>query len=180
MPSTKLTDDQAEGMLRQLTEHFKQPVMPISKYCDAFRTWEKAIYARADRLKYDLYPGMSQVSGPEAEADWEKYKNEMADPSTVEIPRRWEIHNLKGFISAVTQVQSVSTMIRKSSLLARLLYGGEKLRPTMCPEHKGTWSGLEFPAMPGFDARTCEHGCNLIGWIPESVTPAPTPTDLGK
>lgn len=163
---TKLTEEQAEDMLRQLTEHFKQPVMPVSKYCDAFRTWEKAIYDRTDRLKLELYPGLAQMLGSESEADWAKYKSEMADPSQVEDSRRWRIHNLKGCIGDVSIVQSVSLMIRKSALLARLLYKGEKLRPTLCPEHQGKWSGLEFPATPGFPARICEHGCNLTGWIP--------------
>ncbi len=49
--------------------------------------------------------------------------------------------------------------IRKSSLLWRLLYGGQKLRKTPCPEHKGRWSGIPFEKL--------ECGCDLIGWLPE-------------
>lgn len=47
--------------------------------------------------------------------------------------------------------------ISKSNLLARLLYGGEKLRTLPCPLHKGKWSGI-------FE---CEYGCDQTGWIPE-------------
>lgn len=56
--------------------------------------------------------------------------------------------------------------IKKSNLLARLIYGGEKLRTKECPEHKGHWSGLSFPG------QECPHGCdrtngNYTGWLPE-------------
>ena len=47
--------------------------------------------------------------------------------------------------------------IRKSNLLARLLYGGESLRSRECPQHKGRWSGIGV----------CEHGCGETGWIPD-------------
>lgn len=58
------------------------------------------------------------------------------------------------------------TDITKSNLLARLLYGGEKLRKRQCPEHKGHWSGMEF-----YESR-CKHGCGLTGWLPEDDDPA--------
>lgn len=35
----KLTEEQAQEMLVKLTKHYNQPVLPISKYCNAFRTW---------------------------------------------------------------------------------------------------------------------------------------------
>lgn len=58
-------------------------------------------------------------------------------------------------------VNHVFLQIRKSSLLARLLYGGEKLRSKMCPVHQGKWSGLEH------SGNECHHGCGLTGWIAE-------------
>lgn len=63
------------------------------------------------------------------------------------------------------QVESVIMAIKKSSLLARTLYGGEKVRTTICPEHKGVWSGIQAPKDWG--GPFCEHGCQLTGWIPE-------------
>lgn len=52
------------------------------------------------------------------------------------------------------------TDVKKSSLLARLLYGGEKLRTRECPVHNGKWSGLG----------DCELGCDCTGWIPDPKT----------
>jgi hypothetical protein len=140
--------------------------MPISKYCEAFRTWEKCIYERVDQAKLELYPGLAkEYSDPEARADFAKYKVEMDDVSKADDFRRPQIYALQGYTTAAHLVSGVSLMVRKSNLLARLLYAGEKLRPTKCPEHKGIWSGIETPASPGYDARVCKHGCHLTGWV---------------
>ena len=47
--------------------------------------------------------------------------------------------------------------IRKSNLLARLLYAGEKVCTQKCPDHKGSWVGQG----------DCHYGCDLTGWLPE-------------
>lgn len=38
-----LTEEQAQEMLKQLEEHYKQPVMPLSNFCDAIKTWFRCI-----------------------------------------------------------------------------------------------------------------------------------------
>lgn len=43
MDDEKLTDEQAEAMLKRLTRHYHQPVMPINRYCDALREWAACI-----------------------------------------------------------------------------------------------------------------------------------------
>jgi hypothetical protein len=60
---------------------------------------------------------------------------------------------------ALAAIASLTLPIRKSSYLARRIYGGERHRIAPCPEHKGEWMGLELP-----DNR-CPHGCHLTGWI---------------
>lgn len=50
--------------------------------------------------------------------------------------------------------------IRKSNLLARLLYSNEKFRTKMCPEHKGS---LHL----GFYDKPCPYNCDYTGWIRE-------------
>lgn len=45
----KLTDEEVQTMLAQLKEHFRQPVMPVSAYCDAFRKWRDAVSAASKR-----------------------------------------------------------------------------------------------------------------------------------
>jgi hypothetical protein len=56
--------------------------------------------------------------------------------------------------------------IAKSNLLARLIYGGEKLRERMCPIHKGQWSGCSYHESDF--ACGCGAGANITGWLAES------------
>lgn len=58
-------------------------------------------------------------------------------------------------------IGAVRFALSKSALAARLVYGGERLRTRECPEHKGRWSGVEFPE------KRCPHGCQYTGWLPE-------------
>lgn len=58
------------------------------------------------------------------------------------------------------------TDLRKSALLGRLIYGGEKLREVKCPQHDGRWSGLEFGPHGNSPGNVCPHGCGLTGWLP--------------
>lgn len=59
----------------------------------------------------------------------------------------------------IPHFEDIKLHIYKSDLLARLVYGGEKLRTKPCPEHKGKWSGLHL--------EPCPHGCGYTGWLPE-------------
>lgn len=38
-----MTDLEAEALLKQLSDHFEEPVMPVSAYCKALGTWFKVI-----------------------------------------------------------------------------------------------------------------------------------------
>lgn len=64
--------------------------------------------------------------------------------------------------------------IRKSNLLARMIYGGEPLRTRECPVHKGRWTGITentvvpAPESPiGFKSIDAKCGCGGTGWLPE-------------
>jgi hypothetical protein len=46
-----MTGEQAETMLKMLSEHFKEPVMPVGRYCAALRIYAGAIDDRARRTK---------------------------------------------------------------------------------------------------------------------------------
>ena len=98
-----------ESMLTRLRRHYGEPVMPVSQYCQAFKTW--------------LEVGANQ---------WGRVLDE-------------------------DKISGLMTAILKSNLLARLIYGGEKLRTQACPLHSGTWVGIG----------ECPHGCDKTGWIPE-------------
>ena len=40
-----MTDTEAEAMLVQLTKHYRQPVLPLSRVCEALKSWAKCIRA---------------------------------------------------------------------------------------------------------------------------------------
>lgn len=42
-----MTEREAKEMLEKLTKHYKQPVMPISKYCEAISTWMTVMQNKA-------------------------------------------------------------------------------------------------------------------------------------
>jgi hypothetical protein len=115
-----MSDTEAAAMLEELQKYFKEPVMPVSRYCDALQTWGQAI---VDRDGYEA-----------------------------ELP---------------AAINGVFLAIRKSNLLARLIYGGEELRTRKCPEHEGRWSGIGI----------CRHGCGETGWLPNGFPENADPCD---
>lgn len=70
----------------------------------------------------------------------------------------------------VVSMSSIRTSIKKSNLLARLIYNGEKLRTKECPEHKGEWNGHAM--LTG-----CAHHCDGTGWLREPGENAPGGVD---
>ncbi len=120
-----LTDQEAKEMMEKLKLHFGEPVMPVSNYCDALRTWARCIVEANKR-------------GPE-------YPNQAIQGSAY--------HGVLWMI-----IQDAE----KSGLLARLIYGGEKKRERVCPEHGGHMN--TFIWVGGAE---CAHGCQGSGWLPE-------------
>lgn len=118
-----MTEEQAQGLLEELALHYKQPVLPMGRFCVAISTWFRCI-ERLNRKEQEVNPG----------------------------EKPWRSRGARYF----DQLRNIERDIRKSNLLARLLYSGEKLRTRECPEHKGEWFGLK-----------CDHGCGGTGWLPE-------------
>ena len=83
--------------------------------------------------------------------------------------RASQVALLRTYEEEASRIDGVFRSIRKSSLLARTLYGGEAVRKVPCPEHKGRWSGCELS-----EESRCPHGCQLTGWLPESKAPQPS------
>lgn len=63
----------------------------------------------------------------------------------------------------------VNSILNKSNLASRLVYGGEEVRTVPCPKHKGQWQGCVFPVSKS-DSVWCEclYGCNVTGWLPNT------------
>jgi hypothetical protein len=115
-----LTEEQAQQMLKDLAEHYGEPVKPVGEYCKAISAWMKCIVE----------------------------------------------NNAKEYAGVLHRIE---IDIRKSALLCRLIYCGEKLRTEPCPIHKGhlnmaEWIG--FPSEP-----QCEHLCGGTGWLPQPGDP---------
>lgn len=174
----KLTAEEAEAMLAQLTAHFHEPVMPITRYCDGLRKWASCMNRRVQDMRKKLFPGTLEPHGTDAyTTDWAGYNAALKGPHPRELvptpgrreytPRDYELDLLLGYVADDEHVSRVNLLISKSSLLDRLLYGRETFRTEKCPIHKGKWSGIEFT--PSEDGRikgnVCPHQCHLTGWI---------------
>ena len=155
-----MTDAEAEAMLAQLSAHYRVPVMPIERYCAGLRTWQQALHDRVRRAQDKLWPNL-HVSSYEAYEDVRKEREASKAKAFGERNERDRaIGTLEAFEEDAKAVDRVFLMISKSCLLDRMLYGGELLRATMCPDHHGRWQGIDWHG----DA--CKHGCGLTGWIP--------------
>jgi len=150
----KLTEEGVRILTERLRAHFQQPVMPISQYCDALKTWEHCMWERMVHLSKELYPSGNPAALDE-ELDRLKERQILREEPT---ERDFKLQKLKHYQEVSEQINYVFLQIRKSALLDRLLYVGEKLRTKRCPKHDGVWSGL---------FGTCEHNCELTGWIRE-------------
>ena len=80
-------------------------------------------------------------------------------------------------VAAFLHLRTVRIAIHKSNLLYRMIYRGEKLRPTKCPVHQGVQStqllclGSEHHIVNGvIRERGNECGCDGTGWL-AGVTP---------
>lgn len=111
---------QAEELLRALAEFYREPVMPISRYCTALETWANCI-----KMNNGMYPAA-------------------LIPEGFAMPKHGDGHGA----SYVAVLPGMLTDLRKSNLLYRLLYRGQPLRKRPCPQHRGHWSGWSIEPCP--------------------------------
>jgi hypothetical protein len=116
-----MTDAEASEMLARLTEHFREPVLPLSKVCsavgDTFRCWQEEVARN---------------------------------------PHSW-------MKERAPHLQQILTDIRKSALMGRLVYDGQKVRTKMCPIHHGK---QDMHIHLGVEPQ-CFHECDGTGWLRE-------------
>lgn len=79
-----------------------------------------------------------------------------------DVLRRWsEVAKdylvASGYLHSVNEVEALFLATHKSSLLGRMIYGGEAVRTEPCPECKGVWRGC-FLKCP----------CGGCGWLPKA------------
>jgi hypothetical protein len=172
----KIPDDDAEAQLKRLARHFGEPVMPIRRYCDGLRAWHMALQDRARRKREELYPGIDgdyyndptlREAAEKAWADYQADKELRSGPYKAyrdagkePDERCHALDALRRYEAEANSVEHVFLSISKSNLLARVLYGGEKVRTVQCPEHKGKWNGQAM-------LMGCPHKCDGTGWLRE-------------
>jgi hypothetical protein len=135
----KLEETEVQAMLKQLSEHFNEPVMPLTKFCSTLTKWARII----EEVNHE---------------HWEDLKKRMPDAT----PDLLTHHGNEYYL----HIGGILTDIYKSDLLGRMFYGGEEPRTEKCPEHKGHWSGIEYISDGNHPSNECPHGCQLTGWLP--------------
>jgi hypothetical protein len=166
-PKKKLDDAEVKSMLEQLKEHFGEPVLPVGRYCESFRTWEKRMEERVDRARKELFGDDYKAFNQTMHGlNRHKYVKDITDQGGKLTKRDEDIVHLRHLMDQAEAVCAVSLLISKSSLLNRLIYCGETLRTEMCPRHKGVWSGLEHYG------NICPYKCHLTGWVMSPVQEA--------
>lgn len=176
MADAVIPEDDAEALLRRLSRHFGEPVKPIGRYCKGLQDWECALRGRAERARAKLFPGIDgdyhrdptlKEAAEKAWADYQDAKRKFGNPHKAyhdagmkPDERMYALDELWRCEDMVREVEHVFLSIRKSNLLARVLYDGEKVRTTQCPEHKGKWNGQAM-------LMGCPHKCGGTGWLRE-------------
>jgi hypothetical protein len=145
-----------------------EPLMRVSVYCDALRTWQSALGERAERQLVMLYPDIRSEDRAKVDAAsklYHKEKDNGTGHQRVSDSGDAELDKLRAYEWACERVGWVFTQIAKSCLLWRLIYEGQELRRVPCPVHEGHWSGCAWPERPE-DACACMDGSNVTGWLP--------------
>lgn len=115
---TPLTDVQAEKLLKRLSKHYNEPVMPMKHYCAAIDSWMRAI---EQGCREEL-----------------KKNKEAGQPDALLFSQGCDYYD---------RLSKIRRDMNKSGLLYRLLFRGEKIRIVKCPTHNGkmdtpVWCGL--------------------------------------
>lgn len=57
-----MTDEQAVEMLKELQGHFKEPVLPMSRFCDGMKSWFECIVQNNTNQELIVDPGIPSTS----------------------------------------------------------------------------------------------------------------------
>ena len=100
MPPTeeKLTDEQAEAMLKMLAKHFHQPVLPLDRYCAALNSWGRVIGQRANTLRERLFPNLYDYG--EKDETGQRQRTATAKEQQAESDRVEGIEKVRGFLTS--------------------------------------------------------------------------------
>jgi hypothetical protein len=194
----KLTDEQAEAMLKQLSRHYREPVMPMTRYCSQLQTWGHCIEDRARHLQKELFPNLNDYDQsdpkhwkptPEAAAQGAEYQTAKArDALQSLIPLGLSVlsNEAKAEIVKLTLEHKKTEREYQLDELLRFQEAAHQIERTFLSIHKSNllarllYNGEKLrtqmcPEHKGkwsgieFGDTVCPHKCQLTGWIQESA-----------
>lgn len=116
------TEEQAAEALAALAAFYRQPVMPLKRFCAAISTWARCTERANGMHAHEVPEGAELRPNTPASRSYAQY------------------------------LGAILRDIRKSNLLHRLLYRGELLRTRPCPSHKGRQGAFDpVPCPHGCD-----------------------------
>jgi hypothetical protein len=200
----ELTEEQAQEMLKQLAEHYGEPVRPVNEYCNAIRNWMSAIEqgcygAIPDSGNSQFQTWVIRLVVEEGRSPWttEKVNEDYIVRRHSHLPEADVRAAVKDLVSRGELVQRDGALVRggthqglayvhmlrtitidisKSALLGRLIYAGEKFRQKPCPDHKGALNMHEW--IGHSSTPQCRYYCGGTGWLPEPGDKAAEPVVL--
>ncbi len=133
----KTSEEEIDRFMKAFEEG--TPVLPIRFFCDALTKWA-TIFGEKLRVPTEAWTRPQDPHYFERENESRRKFSE--------------------------QAHQVFLKIRKSNLLWRMLYEGEKPRSNPCPHHNGRWSGCKLPEEMECKG-ACADGLNVTGWLRE-------------
>lgn len=122
----------------------RDPVMPVTRYCDILWQWLDLVCKRAEE------------DDARSESDNVNYGH---------VTDFQKIRDL---------APRIRLAIQKSNYLYRRIYLGEEHRTEPCPKHKGHWSGYADPYTLEPCPYGCSLGIgDITGWLPAHPLVAP-------
>lgn len=172
----KIASRKAE--LDALTAYFGgDPVLPLSKVCDAVTSWARCIEAMNKEEKTanahveEIARRLSITHLNQAPTlDWSTATDLQRAPFVARAQKMFDAGIRAMWVGGpqgaryFEVLQPILIDIRKSALLWRLLYQGQKVRNVKCAIHKGHLAMHQWMGSPSEGEKPC--ACNGTGWLP--------------